>query len=383
MATDLDLSSNVPDGGEAPEPSLHDALDAAFREHATDEVDEPPAGGRARDDLGRFAKEPATQQPAAKAPAAAQEAAAGAPGTPGIKQQPAAPGGLPAAPQPTELKAPASWTPSAREKWATVPPEIQGEIHRREHEAQRVLQESAGLREFARTFQDIVRPYEMFIRSENSDPLRAVQSLMNTAGQLRVGTPATKVGIVANIIRQHNVDLAALDSVLAGMYGVTQGQPLQQAAQDPRVDQLIQWQQQQAFQAQQAAQAREAWESNAMQQGLAAFAADPKHEFFNDVRETMADLVDAASRRGQTVDLENIYARACQLDPEVSKILTQRGPAQPGLNGRGAPGPSQAVLRARRAAVSVKGDPSPAGSSVPKNDSIRAAIEAAIDAHSE
>lgn len=353
------------------ETTLRDDLDAAFAQHATDEVDEPAQ--RARDDLGRF-----TTQPPARAPGGPMEARSGAPGTPGPRQQPLAPqaGTTP------ELRAPASWTPSAREKWASVDPEIRQEIHRREIEAQRVLQDSAGLRQFTQSFQSIVAPYEMFIRAEQSDPLRAVASLMNTAAQLRVGTPQTKVGIVASIIQQHGIDLKMLDDYLAQALGVTEpGQLPQQPPRDPRVDQILAYQQQQQWEQQQAYQRREAWEDNAIRTGLSQFAQT--HEFYGDVADTMADLVDAANRRGLAVDIEQIYARACQLDPQVSTILAQRAAGAPQLNGNGRTTVSPAVLRARRAAASVKGDSTPEGATVPKNDSIRSAIEAAFDQHSQ
>jgi hypothetical protein len=357
---------------------LRDSIDAAFEQHATDEVDEQPgaAAARARDDLGRFAPKEG-QEPPATPPQGTPQPLEGTPAAA------LAPKPVPTAPAASEPKAPASWTPSAREKWAGLDPEVRGEVNRREQEAQRVLQDSAGLREFARSFQDIVRPYEMFIRSENSDPLRAVQSLMNTAGQLRVGSPATKVGIVASIIQQHGIDLTMLDDMLASQLGLGNGgaqQPARQQFQDPRVDQLLAMQQRRDYEAQQATQTREAEEARVMQEGLAHFAST--HEFYNDVRDTMADLVDHATARGQPVDIEKIYARACQLDEQVSTILAQRGGAQPAAR-RGAPPTSPAVLRARRAAASVKGDTNPQGSTVPRNDSIRSAIEAAFDANVE
>ncbi|GAB3773767.1 hypothetical protein GCM10028796_46810 [Ramlibacter monticola] len=382
MASGLDTTTGAPGADpaldEPQETSLRDDLDAAFQQHATDEVDDAP--GRTRDELGRFAKTGEGEAPA-KAPGGPQAA----PQQPGRAIAPAGAPGAPQAPAAPELKAPASWTPTAREKWGTVDPELRAEIHRREGEAQRVLQESAGLRQFAQAFDSIVRPYEMFIRSENSDPLRAVQSLMNTAAELRVGTPQSKVNIVANIVRQHGIDLQMLDSALAQMLGVTDdGQaPQQQPLRDPRVDQILAYQQQQQYAQQQQLAEREAWEDNELRKSLASFAQT--HEFYADVADTMADLIDAATRRGQAVDMEKIYARACQLDEQVSTILAQRaGLAQPTRNQqRGAPGPSQAVLRAKRAAVSVNGSPSPEGATVPKNDSIRSAIEAAFDAHAE
>ena len=61
------------------------------------------------------------------------------------------------------------------------------------------------------------------------------------------------------------------------------------------------------------------------------------------------------------------------MDDSVSKILTTR--AQQAK----ASGNAQAVLRAKRAASSVKGDTTLPGATVPQNDSIRASIEAAIE----
>jgi hypothetical protein len=348
--------------------TLRDELDAAFDQHASDEPDEKATGERARDGYGRFAR-------AAGEATGKQTPAEGTTG----QQEPANPTGQgsPVAPALPELKAPASWTPTAREKWATVDPELRGEIHRREVEHQRTLQDTAGLRNFAQQFEQVVRPYEMFIRAEGSEPLQAMQTLFNAAAELRVGTPQQKVNIVAGIIQQHAVDLQQLDDVLASLYngGGQQGPQRAQTKpaefRDPRLDLLLAQQEQERTQHAQ-------YEEQQLRQGLAQFAQ--AHEFYGDVAETMADIVDNLTRRGLPVDLEKVYARACQLDENVSTILQQRNTGQQRNGGNG--GNSQAVLRAKRAAVSVKGDPNPEGSTVPRNDSVRAAIEAAFDAHS-
>src|SRR4051812_45434175 len=120
MATDPSVTTLAP---EQPEPSLRDAIDAAFDEHATDEVDEhatPAESERPRDAGGRFAK---------AAPGEAPESPAEARAQPEVAQGTAA---VPAAPAAPDLKAPASWTPAAREKWASVDPTIKAEVSRRE-----------------------------------------------------------------------------------------------------------------------------------------------------------------------------------------------------------------------------------------------------------
>jgi hypothetical protein len=361
-----------------PGESLRDALDAAFEEHGADDsgADAPapapaapapaptdPAAptpapapaegdeGRVRDASGRFA--PKQGAPVATAP--------------GI-QQPTNPLHTPA-PGPSELKPPASWTPQAREKWAALDPDIRAEVHRREGEAQRVLQQSAQHRQFVESFENVVRPFEVFIRTEGANPLQAVHNLMSTAAEFRVGTPQRKVELVAGIIKNFGIDIAALDSALVGVIGgqgaATGGQ---QEFRDPRLDQFLAERQRE----QQAAQQRTQQE---VAQQMQAFAAS--HEFFGDVRDVMADLLELAAKRGDVLDPEKAYSQACKLHEGVSTILQQRA-ANPAKVGN-----SQAVLRAKRAASSVKGDPTPHdGALVPKDDSVRAAIEAALNSQS-
>jgi hypothetical protein len=358
----------IPEPDEAP--SLRDTLDAAFQEQATDEIDQPAAGaaappqaeGRQRDQHGRFApkQEPAEgQHPPAEGQKPAQEAA----------QQPGqAQGGLTPPPQPGDLKAPASWRPTAREKWGALDPEVRQEIHRREYELHRAVQQGAETRQFQQAFENVVRPYEMFIRAENSNPLQAVQNLMQTAAELRMGTPQAKAQIAAAIITSYGIDLETLDKLLAGQ-APAGGQAAQQQQQfrDPRLDQLL-------YQQQQILENRQAQQENTIRQELETFGQ--AHEFYRDVAGVMADLVEIRARQGHQVgpgDLEKIYNQACQMDEQVATILNQRrASAQRGNT-------SQAVLRAKRAASSIKGDSQPGdGSIVPKDDSVRAAIEAAI-----
>ena len=331
--------------------TLRDTLDAAFEAAATNEQgSEAAAEQRARDERGRFA--PAT--PAAADPAAPLGAA------------PAAAGAAPAAAPAVEpIKAPAAWRPEVREQWAKVPQSIQAEVARRERDYQLTMQQAAGQRQFVDAFEQAVRPYEVFIRQENSNPIQAMTNMFQTAATLRVGTPMEKAKIACDIVKNFGIDIEVLDRMLAG--APVQGVPQQQMLQyrDPRVDQMLAIQHQRAVE-------QDHFENQSIARGLQKFAAT--HEFYSDVSDTMADLVERASKRGETVNLEKIYARACQLDGSVSTILAQRSAAtRQGQN-------SQAVLRARRAASSPRSEPTPDGATVPKDDSVRAAVEAAFEA---
>lgn len=361
MAT---INENIPEAdASGAEVSLRDELEAAFEKEPTDEVSErqqsdddkpeattTPEQQRTRDQQGRFAKAQADAEAAAAT---------------GARQVQAAPG-----PQDSkDIKPPASWTPGAREEWSTLSPRVKQEVARREWEAQKVVQEGASARQFISAFENVVRPYEMFIRAENSNPLQAVQNLMQTAADLRVGPPAAKANLIAGLVQQYGIDVAmldsALDKLLNGRGNGIQASP-QQQFQDPRVDQLLAHQQRQI-------QEREQQQQAEVRTTLNKFAET--HEFYNDVASTMADIIDIRTKRGEPIELEKVYQHACQMNDEVRSILSQR--SSPGAQRQA--GPSQAVLRAKRAASSVRGDSTHDGATIPKDDSIRASIEAALE----
>ncbi len=367
-ATQDTTNDLVPDGGdEGAEQSLRDTLEAAFEHDPTDEVGEGEqqreGDARQRDQHGRFAK-PEKQSATVteitpQATQTAQDAQTQA------NQGQSSPSTAPPPGDAKDLKAPASWTPQAREEWAALSPRIKAEVHRREYEANRVVQEGAQAKQFVSTFEQIMRPYEMFIRAENSNPMQAVQNMMSTAAQLRIGTPHSKANLVAGIINDFGIDIEALDTILAGKPGLQQRQQQdQQQFRDPRLDQFLA--QQQQLQQQQALR-----DDMEMRSGLGDFAA--KHEFYGDVSGLMADIVEVRARQGQPIDMEQIYKQACQLHDGVSTILTQRAATVRST------GSSNAVLRAKRAASSVRSEATPDGGHVPKDDSIRASLEAAIE----
>jgi len=360
MATSNALPAESIDTDEGTEEvSLHDEIEAAFEAESADPTDEvreqraaPQAeekpqteGARQRDEYGRFARTAA--------------------------EGPAGPAKAPTQPQgavPQDIKPPASWTPQAREEWATLSPRVKQEVARREWEAARVVQDAAAGRQFQQAFERVVSPYEMFIRSEGGNPLQAVQNMMQTAAELRIGTPEAKANLIAGLVKTFGIDVQLLDGALDTVINGTPakpGQPQQQQFRDPRVDQMIA---QQNWQAQQQAEIQ----SGQMREFLTQFGGT--HEFYRDVAATMADIVELKSKRGEYIDVEKIYEQACKLDPDVSTILAQRAAGSQRQHSS-----SAAVLRAKRAASSVKGEAAPDGAYVPKDDSIRAALEAAIE----
>lgn len=273
--------------------------------------------------------------------------------------------------QPGE-RAPASWRPDIREHWGTLPEPVRAEIQRRETEVARTLQETAEARKTAESVMKTIEPYQAFIRAENSNPLQAIDNLMSTAARLRTGTAPELATMVAGIVNQFGIGrfgngfIEMLDGALAGQ--APKQDPQQLAMEQvlnqrlaPMQNMLTQFQQAQQIQQQQAAQAAQSEVSTFLDRA----------EFANDVREDMADLIEAAQRRGQNLSLPDAYKKACMMNDTVRSVISQRVKAQGAQQG------TQAAQRAKSTAVQVSGA-APRGALKQESTDVRSAIEAAI-----
>jgi hypothetical protein len=354
--------------------SLRDTLESAFDEHsAPDTTDtaqsvspapEAPASdakpasedrgdGRRMD--GKFARKVAAQ-PDVGAPAGD---AAGKPAA-DASVAPADAGKLVEAEKPDPFaKAPQSWKPGAREAWASVPPDVRAEVYRREKEAARVVQESHQARGVTEYVQQLHQRYAPALQAEGVDVLTAAGNLMDLSSRLRFGQPHEKAAIAAQIIRGYGVDVEALANALDGQQ---QPQQRQQPMMDPRVDQLLEELNSVKQQRAEAVQQKAVGEVEAFGEGK---------EFFTDVREDMADILEVAARRKIDLSLEQAYERACKMQPDIAKVLEAREAAKRAGTGR------QSTQQARLAASSVRGTPGTVSTSQP--DNLRGAIEAAIE----
>ncbi len=275
-------------------------------------------------------------------------------------------------PRPQGERAPASWRPEIREHWGQLPEPVRAEIARREVEVQRTLQESAEARKTVDAVMKTIAPYEAFIKAENSNPLQAIDNLMSTAARLRTGTAPELAQMVAGIVQQFGVGrfgngfIEALDQALAGQ--APQVDP-QQAAIEQVLNQRLAPVQQMLTQFQQAQMAQQQQVQERAVSEVADFLS--KAEFGEDVREDMADLLETAQRRGQTLSLVEAYKKACLMNDNVRAVIAQRVKAQ------GAQQQTQAAQKARSAAVQVSGA-APVGAMRQEPTDVRSAIEAAI-----
>ena len=356
--------------------SLRDVLESAYDEAASTEEGRPTEN--APEPVRTANEAPATDTPAVtpdadrgdgrradgkfarQKPAAPDSGGAGAAGADG-KPAAAAPVATPAD---DFAKAPQSWKPGAREAWGSLPADVRAEVHRREREAAHVMQETAQARQVHTYVNQLQQQFAPALAAENVNVLEAASNLMGLASRLRFGTAAEKAQLTAQIVQSYGVDITALDNALAGLPPVPQGRqaPGIEQFRDPRLDELL-------ATLQQTRQQREAAAAQEAVKEVETFGSGK--EFFADVREDMADILEVAARRGFDMSLEDAYNRACSMNPDISKVLAARQAA-------GAAGTNRSTQQARRAATSVRGTPGNGGSTPQPND-LRGAIEAAIE----
>jgi len=252
-----------------------------------------------------------------------------------------APGATPPGTAP-ERQAPGTWRPEAREVWKTIPKPVQDEIWKREIEATKSLNQSTQAREFEGNFGKMMQPYIPFINAEGGNPLQAVNNVMRTATLLRIGSPEQKAQTVANVIKSFGVNLEMLDSLLAG-------EQMQSQSQETVIGRLLEEKlqpMQRLFESQsQLIRNQELETERGVNDEVEQFSKT--HEFYWDVKDTMADLMEIAIKRNQTMDLTQAYDRAILIHEPVRRVLDARKQSDVGKK------QSEAAARARARSGSV------------------------------
>jgi hypothetical protein len=207
-------------------------------------------------------------------------------------------------------RGPNSWKAPVREKFKSLPPDVQSEVLRRENEHQKLMTETTSIRKFSEEFTKAYGPYEAMLKGAGVQPIAAFEDLLKTVYTLKTADSATKGQIIAQIIKSNNVDLGALDAALVGSQ--EQIDP-QTAALQQELNQLKQWRQQEEQQrAQQLHQT--------VDQQIQTFASDPSNEFFHDVVSDMQILLNS----GRAESLKDAYEMACRLNPDVYGVIQNR-----------------------------------------------------------
>lgn len=265
-----------------------------------------------------------------------------------------------------KAKAPQSWSAADRAHWEKMPPEAQAIVARREEEVHRRITELGQEASFGKRMNDVVTPYLPIIRAEGGTPEGAFRDLLQTAYVLRTAGPEQKLALFRQIATQYGVDLSV-------------------AAQDaPQVDPQVQALRQELAQVKGHLAGQEHAQHQQVQvqaqQVIEAFAADPKNEFYEQVKPMMGQLLVA----GQASDMQDAYDKACWATPSVRSTLMQRQTAEAEAK-RAAEAKAKADAK-RRAGGSVSGSPgSPVTTSTTVDpnlslrDQIRAAYRGAVN----
>lgn len=315
------------------EPEEVEAEDVEAEVEASD--DEAPA----RDEKGRFAAKDAEEPEDVEASEEAEDE-----------------------PEKPAMAPPNGWTAEAKAKWAELPEEVRQAALKREEDIAKFASRSDDERNFGREMYRAVQPYMAQIQAEGGTPVSAVQSLLNTAYVLRSGTAEQKRQMILTVAREYGVDLSASQTTEPG--------PLSSAL-DP-VMQRISNLESTLTRRQQEEQQRLQYE---IQSELDAFASNPEHPHFEEVKVHMAALL----REGAAKDLKDAYEQACwaRSDIRTSLLAQQRAEDEQKRKSEA----KRKAEKAKRNSVSITGGPgNVSAKSAPEHRSLREELEAQFSA---
>lgn len=256
--------------------------------------------------------------------------------------------------------APVSWTPAAREEWQNLPPSVKQMVAKRESEIMQALEDGKENRKVGEYIGHLEQQYGELLQAEGaSSMVEAVDHMAKTVAAMRYGEPWQKAQIIANFINSYGIDVEMLDGILSHS-------PAAQAARNPQAqpqippelqERMAMYDQAVARLQQQDAMAAQQLQLNADRE-VASFAEG--REFFNDVRDEMADLIEFYAQKGQNLSLEAAYDKVCAMHPEIQQVIRSRQ-----------------TRDKRTAASSVHGRPASQGAN-PEPQTIRDALNAAF-----
>lgn len=253
-----------------------------------------------------------------------------------------------------------------KKEWDKLPVDLQKELVEREERAHREFTKNDEERTFGRKLRSVIDPYMAIINAEGGTPEGAVKDLMNTAYLLRTGTPQQKGQLLLQVAHQFGADL--------------RGAQQQSGA---RIDPYMQQLQNKIEQLEGMVQQRQTVDSQREQAAIFneidAFRSSPGHEYFDQVRPMMAQLVQG----GMAKNLQEAYDLAIWGSPDIRSTLMQQQ-INADKEKRVAEQKAKADA-ARKASVSLRGSP---GMTAPKeamnvNGSVRDDLKSAFDAFRE
>lgn len=258
--------------------------------------------------------------------------------------------------QPT-VKPPRSWSAEAKAAFAALPEPVKQDVLRREKEISQGLELAAPARKHYESFQEVVKPFQpLFDAYGVSDPLAAIKPLLVTRATLEIGNPEQKAQLLANLVHEFGVDVQLLDSHLVKRGPVQPFRPARPAPapqRDPEVQMLL-----------------DHFKEARVAKAEAEIASVESLPHFEDLREDIADVVEAFATNGKNISLKDAYTRALAMNPSLEPAPA----AVPQITKSQA----AAILASRNAASSISGTPRTGAKPTPTDR--RSQIESAWEA---
>ena len=223
-----------------------------------------------------------------------------------------------------DIPAPVSWKAATREHWKNLPKVVKEEIARREHDISVGMRRNSEAATRGSTYDNIMNKYQSVFAATGQSPFQVVDQVVQTAAMLQGGTPGHKAQVVADIISQYGVDITTLDGILSGQPAAENEGGGVPANVQAMIDQALAPYQQQMSANQQAQKRQQDQLVHTANNEVDSFRDDPKNEFYSDVREDMADLLDLAAKRGYKMSLKDAYSRACAAREDISDVVASR-----------------------------------------------------------
>lgn len=248
-----------------------------------------------------------------------------------------------------------SWKKEAQEALSKLDPQVQKYIMDRESQFHNGIQQYKQDAIIGRQLNAAIQPHKEYLDYLKVTPEHAFDKLLQTEKLLRTGSDEQKSQMFLKMAHDYGINLAAL----------------QQMPFDPNAHRLESELAAMRNQLQSINQQKQIAEQEQLGQTIQGFAQS--HEYFEEVRETMADLLD----RGLANDLEDAYTKAVRLNDDVfNRTLAQQSQSNQTSQLQRA---DMAAKAAKAAAVSVKGAPTGV-TRAPEPKSTEEAVRAAMAA---
>jgi len=332
---------------------MRDAINAAVEEH------EEPSAGATEPPAGTTEPPAGTTEPPAGTTGTTEPPA----GAAGEAEPPAVDPDL--ARQHRVDRAPASWRKESKDTWNQLPLSARQEVYRRETEINRTLNDTAQARQFTEQFNQVVSPYLARIRSAGTGPMEAVEALMKADYTLATAPRGKRAEFMASLITNYDIDIDALSEALAG-------KPQQQSQQNaaPDIERMIEQRVQQALAPLYQERQQAALQSQQQVfQTVESMSLNPNYQYFDELREDMADLIELSARRGIDITLEQAYDKAMTMTGKSGQLASMSA-----MQAQHAQ-----ATKAKAASLSISGSPAGGGAQVVTSDgSLRGDLEAAV-----